>query len=617
MSSRSVVNVWLIVALSIFAWFPLLTPAYFFRAHDAQHSIFYVVEFAQALQDGYLWPRWSPDFAFGYGYPLFNIYPPLAIYAASMLYLLGLKITTAVKTIYVLAMIIAGLGMYGFVRRLFGDNAGLLAALVYIYAPFHFVDIFIRSAFAEFVALAIIPFLFWAFTELIVVPTGVKIALAGLAYGGLALTHHSSFFTFTPFLMIYILYLVLHVTHRAVRNDNSAPNTTGSAGRISASAGFLAIGKLLLSRTSYLKQFVRHALPPFAAGLLGAALSAIYLIPALTETKYIKIEQWTSGSYSYLDHFVYFSQLFSPMWGYGYAGIGTFDDFSYQLGILPVILTCFALVTIVGQRLSHSRPHFSNHGTAIFFFVSTIVIILLMSPLAVWVWQVIPLATLVQFPWRLLGVTAFTMAVVSGSLLAQYDSDSQGQAPVYLLLLVVALGSFPYTLPQYTEIPDWAETPLSVINWDRKSIADRVGMVAVTDEQPQTSPMEAQYLNNEPLQVAGIIAGTGQVETLHHGGSSDKVRVMAESPATVQFYTYDFPGWQVSQHGQPLEHRPEPPYGLITVDVPAGTHELYLQMGTTLPRSIGTGISTLACLLIVILFLFPRKSLQVPDINRD
>ncbi|MDM8520250.1 hypothetical protein QUF64_09390 [Anaerolineales bacterium HSG6] len=578
MSSKPVVNSWLIVALSIFAWFPLLTPAYFFKAHDAQHSIFYVVEFAQVLQDGYLWPRWSPDFTFGYGYPLFNIYSPLAIYSASVLYLLGLKITTAVKTVYVFAMIAAGLGMYGFVRRLFGDNAGLLAGLVYIYAPFHLVDIFVRSAFAEFVALAIIPFLFWAFTELVAAPTGIKIALAGLAYGGLALTHHSSFFTFTPFLMIYILYLVLHVTYRAALQNDSTSN------------------RLL----SYGRQFVWHALPPFSAGVLGVALSAIYLIPALTETKYIKVEQWTSGSYSYLDHFVYFSQFFSPMWGYGYAGIGTLDDFSYQLGILPVILTCFALVTIVSQRFPH-------HGTAIFFFVSTIVIILLMSPLAVWVWQVVPLATLVQFPWRLLGITAFTMAVVSGSLLAQYDSDAQGQAPVYLLLLVVVLGSFPYTLPQYTEIPDWAETPLSVINWDRKSIADRVGMVAVTDEQPQTSPMDAQYENNQPLQVAGIIVGTGQVTTLHHGGSSDRIQVVAETPATVQFYTYDFPGWQVSHNGQPLTHRHEPPYGLITVDVPTGTHELYLSMGTTWPRTIGTLMSGLACLVIVGLIMMGKK----------
>jgi hypothetical protein len=83
---------------------------------------------------------------------------------------------------------------------------------------------------------------------------------------------------------------------------------------------------------------------------------------------------------------------------------------------------------------------------------------------------------------------------------------------------VVILASFAFTRPQYTEIPAWAETPLAVINWDRASIADRVGMVAVTEEQPHTSPMEQQYLAGEPLTTAGIIAGRGTVEIVHHGG---------------------------------------------------------------------------------------------------
>ena len=82
--------------------------------------------------------------------------------------------------------------------------------------------------------------------------------------------------------------------------------------------------------------------------------------------------------------------------------------------------------------------------------------------------------------------------------------------------------------------------------------------------------MEAQYLNREPLTVAGIIAGEGAVETLHHGGASDRVRVQAETPVTLQFYTYEYPGWQVSVDGQPVDHRFEPPYGLVTVDLPPG-----------------------------------------------
>jgi hypothetical protein len=558
-------TIWIILAFSIFVWAPLLTPAYFFEAHDARHSIFYLVEFDQTFRDGFLWPRWSPDFSFGYGYPLFNLYPPLAFYLAELAHLLGLGFVASVKVVYLLATIGAGLGMYGFIKRLFGPAAGLLAAVLYMYIPFHLVEIFVRSAYAEFVALAIIPLVFWAFTELIASPSLFRLALAGLTYGILALTHLATFFTFSPFLIIYILFL-------------------------------------LLAKTRFQpKPLVVHGMYALGAGMLGLALAAIYLLPMLTEMQYVKIEQWTSGSYSYLQHFVYFSQLFSAEWGYGYSGVGLLDDFSFQLGIVAVVLVTFALVAIIRHRFPH-------HSTALFFLISTFAIIFLMSPLAEPVWQVLPIASLVQFPWRLLGMTAFTLSIVAGSQFAIADAGTStffSRPSLYLLCLVVVLASYPYTQPQYNDVPDWAETPLAVVNWDRASIVDRVGMMAVTDEQPQTSPMESQYLNREPLtNVAGIISGKGTVETLHHGGGSDEVRVVAAEPVTLQFNTYDYPGWQVKLNGQPIEHRYEPPYGLITVDVPAGEHTVLLRMGSTPPRTVGTIISALALFAITGIFIW-------------
>ena len=643
---RPSAHVWLVIGLSFLAWSPLLTPAYFFKAHDARHSIFYVVEFTQTLQDGYLWPRWSPDFAFGYGYPLFNIYAPLAIYAASLLHLMGLNITTAVKTIYALATIGGGLGMYGFTRRLFGGQSGLLAATIYTYAPFHFVDIYVRSAYAEFVALAIVPYLFWAFTELIAAPSLPRLALAGLSYGLLALTHHTSFFTFTPFLMIYILYLIITKTSQVLKtyevSEELALTKTSQVLKTCEVSEELARpransetrGRVSLLKHSWLT-LLNHGLYALGAGSLGVALASIYLIPVLAETKYIKIEQWTSGSYSYLDHFVYFSQFFLPSWGYGYAGIGLLDDFSYQLGIVVIILNIFALVNLTprpspiegegsitklppngkGENINKlplplERVGVRAHwGTALFFALSTLGLLLLMSPLALDVWQITPLATLVQFPWRLLGVTAFTMSIVAGSLVATRPSDDTltiAPSQLYLLLLIMILSSYPYTMPQYTDIPDWAETPLAVIHWDKgSSNGDRIGMVAATQQQPTTSPMEAQYLNHEPLQVAAIITGTGQINTLHHGGSSSRVHVVSNKAVTVQFYTYDYPGWQVTINNEIIPHRAEPPFGLITVDVPPGEHDLYLFMGNTLPRTIGTVISG-AALLFILGLLLPR-----------
>ena len=120
---------WLTIGLAIFAIAPFLLPGYFWGANDARHHVYFLFEYDRAVQDGIWWPRWSPDFAFGYGYPLFNIYAPLAIYAAEIIHLLGADMISAVKLVYIFATIGAGLAMYGFTRRLFGSNAGLLAGI--------------------------------------------------------------------------------------------------------------------------------------------------------------------------------------------------------------------------------------------------------------------------------------------------------------------------------------------------------------------------------------------------------------------------------------------------------------------------------------------------------
>ncbi len=546
-------NLILLLVLSIFAWAPLLHPAYFFQAHDARHSIFYLVEFDQTLRDGFLWPRWSPDFAFGYGYPLFNLYAPLAIYAAEIVHLLGVNMIWSVKTIYILSTIGAGVGMYGFTRRLFGENAALVAGLAYMYAPFHLVEIYVRSAYAEYVSLMLLPLVLWAFTELIARPSPRRMAIAGASYGVLALTHHSTFFTFTPFLLLYIFTLMVGTAKTNLR----------------------AWGRQLLFNGG--------------AGVLGVALAGIYIVPVLLEQKYIKIEQWTSGSYNFAEHFVYFSQFLSPFWGYGYAGPGPVDFMPYQIGI-----AIFGLAVVGTVALAAFSPQMGHRGTMVIFVVATLFSVWLMSPLGEPLWRALPIAALVQFPWRLLIITMLSAAVVIGGGVAALKLDG---APLMLSAVALVLASYGYAQPQYTPIPDWADTPLAVINWDSGSIADRVGMVAVTDEQPITSPMEAQYRAGEPLSVATVLSGNATVETIRHGGASDTVKFRGDA-ATVQFYTYDFPGWQVKIDGQPVPHRHEPPFGLITVDVPAGEHTVSLRMGTTPPRTIGGLMSLLALVAI-------------------
>ena len=152
--------------LGLVAIGPLLQPGYFWGAHDARHDVYFLFQYDKAVQEGNWFPRWGPDWAFGYGYPFWIIYAPLAVFAGELFHhFLGLGWEASVKAVLGLSILLSGVGMYGFTRSWLGRRAGLVAAVAYMVVPYHLVDVYVRAAVPESVALAFIPFVLWGFRE--------------------------------------------------------------------------------------------------------------------------------------------------------------------------------------------------------------------------------------------------------------------------------------------------------------------------------------------------------------------------------------------------------------------------------------------------------------------
>ena len=537
-------EIWALLALSVFAWMPLLAPGYFLDAHDAPHTLFFLRQFDQALRDGCLIPRWGADFALGYGYPLFLFYSPLAYYVAEAFHLLGAGLTAAVKLTYVLAFILSALAMYGLGRRLFGRSAGLLAGLLYTYFPFHLADVYVRCDLAESLAYVFMPLVVLAFTNLTECGRPRDLAWAGLSYAGLVLAHNGTVLVFTPLLMAWVLFLALRRWRQAG-----------------------------------LRPALRAAGLALAGAPLAGLVSAFFLLPAFLERAYIVEEQWIQGSYNYLKHFVYPAQLLSPFWGFGYAGEGLADEMPFQLGLIPLTFAIGA--SVLGAR---------RRGTQGFLIAATLATVFFMLPASAPLWDLVPLAALIQFPWRLLILAAVTLSLLAGSLGAGLERSAAG-APAFVLALIVVLGSYPYTLPEYTEHSPRAEEPVAVIEFELVYPPDRTGMMAWTQEQPMTTPLAPQYLAGEPLVKAHALDEAATVEMVRHGGCSEEIIVRAPAPTTVEFYTYYFPGWRATVDGEPAPIRPSGKYGLIALDVPAGEHRVGLRFGNTPIRTAGELVS--------------------------
>jgi hypothetical protein len=582
-------HVWLVIAFSLFAVLPLAGPDYFFNAHDAPNSIFFLTEFDRAIRDGVWYPGWATDQALGYGYPTFVLYPPLTYYTAEGFHLLGASAVVAIKLTWALATIGAGLAMYAYARHVIGRQRGLLAAIVYVYVPYHLVDIYVRAALAEYSAFVWMPLALLAFHRLVERVTARRLALAGLALGALWLTHNVTALAFTPLLAVYVLFRLL------------AESRTGRAA-----------GKSVWPAT------VKRAAAALGGSLLGLGMAAALILPNLLERSFINQEQWVRAGYEYTQNFVSPADLLSPAWGYAPGTPGTPGVMSFQLGAVPLLLAMVA--TIASLRRSGKE-----RALILFFAGATITLVFFMMPFSAPLWQALPLAALIQFPWRLLALTAVALAILSGLAIPQPHSptrqfhtsqpagpDTNLSLPSILILSVIAvLASFPYTLPQYTPVPASAGGPLLSIEFEL-TYTDMRGMTRWTQKMPpDDSPLVAQYQAGGPLVTAEALAPGASLEMIRAGGASDEMWVRSPQGTALRFYTYYFPGWRVYVDGQRLPDsalRPETVYGLLTVDIPPGEHHVLLRWGDTPVRLTGK-ILTLACLALALALVAPLRLL--------
>ncbi len=141
-------GLFIVLILSFWAIHPLFISGFFPMHDDTQ--VARVFEMGKMLERGMFPVRWVPDLGYGYGYPIFNFYAPLAYYIGGFFMFLGFDALLATKIMMALGVILAGIFMYLLTREFFGELGGIVAGLFYIYAPYHAVDIYVRGDVAEF-----------------------------------------------------------------------------------------------------------------------------------------------------------------------------------------------------------------------------------------------------------------------------------------------------------------------------------------------------------------------------------------------------------------------------------------------------------------------------------
>lgn len=180
----------LLVAAALIATATMLTlPAAFgpVRVNDSYWIDWvWLDQFANEFRRGVLYPRWLPLSHGGLGSPVFYYYPPVAFYVGSSFVLAGLGVYQALIATFFGAYLLSGAAMYLWLKD--QARSPLLGALVYMIAPYHAANFYLRGALAEFVATALLPFVMLGLSRL---QLGRRdgFAIVALSYAALVCTH--------------------------------------------------------------------------------------------------------------------------------------------------------------------------------------------------------------------------------------------------------------------------------------------------------------------------------------------------------------------------------------------------------------------------------------------
>jgi 6-pyruvoyl-tetrahydropterin synthase-like protein len=536
----------LILAMSFAVTYPILRFQMLPRGHDSIEHLQWYSCFADQLWSGDLFPRWLERMNAGLGSPSLFVYAPLPYYFASIFRPVSRALSVASPENFEMgvavwiAVALSGLFAYMWLRQITSRNAAVFASLVYLLAPYHLsIDLYARGAVPELWSFAWIPLaLYFASRAL---ATGSSLMTIGLAvaYALLIITH-----IFTA--LLFTLVLIGNGVYVAV--STRRPRQMAMLG--------LAL-------------------------VLGVALSAFYLLPALAHERNIPASrlielrltsrfegnflfarpEWTRNTG--LDHF---------LWKISWTTISAF------------------LITIAGFACLFLKSRAHQLRDALFWVMVALASLAMMVPVSTKLWETIPALAALQFPWRF-NIT-LTLAAAAVTALAGEDLDirrinsrvalAAGIAAFLLVWLGVDLKSAQRAMP-------WTPETKRLVAGD------------------YLSPAWAKWTASELLRVDGMAVMNRQLEADEASGQryiriAGARNAVFEAEGANEWLTlrrFFYPGLTArTNSGQNVELRPSPTTGLIDIKAPEGVNRILLSLPWSVAEKAGLSLTILAALVV-------------------
>jgi hypothetical protein len=503
-------------------------------------------EFAENFALGNPYPRWMFHGRLGLGEPVFIFYAPLHYYAVALVALLGLSAWAALQVVAVIATAVFAWFVYKTCAYYAEARLSAMIGLVALASPFLVMLNYKFDGLAwATMGYASHGFLFWALFR----PGAPRKTInvwAAIAIGFAVGSH----------IISALVNLVCY----------------------SATAFFPVPGSERLS-----VRLARSIVSWVVTVALGLALSAIYLVPALAYLDVIRTDVWdpsvpfTAFAWPVVTQFIYEQRWFSFQW-------------TIPLPALALVAVSLAYVLVHKDAPAPLLKAIAVGAFAVFF----------ASELSFPIWALHTPLEKIQLPFRFVSV-AYTLGIVAAGLAIAHARPAGRKAWRLALWSVLALSFLAgvlslvkasyldgTTLPpqlandQYTFLPfvqrlhDEGECAGGDSGGDAACLQSwgTSGSFRGTPEYrlKWAGPDYPKYAKAgfaAECAAKGVTCGPQR-----RTATGLKWKVAAGAPQSLVLPVFHFPSWATEIDGKRVEHTIDPATGLITVAVPAGTHEI-------------------------------------------
>ena len=553
-------------------------------------------------KDGIAYPRWAALAHWGYGEARFLFYPPASwTLGATLGAALPWKMVPGAYCWIVLTL--AGAAMYRLAREWFSPPDALFAAVFYALNPYHLLIVYWRSAYAELLAGALLPFLllcllqikepapsyadsasgeetrgsrrFWEGHDFSRAISPAKASALATEGNCLLPLQHS----FRPTLWLSLTLAAAWLTNLP------------AAVMIHYSAAGLAT--LLAVQKRSRRLLLRSAL----AIALGAGLASFYLLPAIHEQGWINLSEVLSPGVRPQDNFI-FTTIADPDHNRFNLLVSTIA--LVEISVLVFVIWFSRQTRHVGIAAPGSPAARSATGATTnrspwmplsAWGAGSAVLMLSVSNL---LWQHLPKFRFVQLPFRWLLCMNVVLAMLLTMATKRWTSRALASA---VLLAAVILGG-------YRIQPPWWDTA-SDIREMSAALADGTGYEGSDEYVPAGAD---PYELNKSLPRVSNENRAVPSEMLAWGKTKKHFKVHTTAPQNVVVRLFNYPAWEVVVNGNPTETRTTDVTGLMVIPIAAGDNDVQIHFRRTIDRVVGNIVSLISLAVLVVAWFKTGKS---------